>query len=195
VGRPPKFNEDAMLDAAGELLACGGTQALTATAVARSLSAPSGSVYHRFASRDHLAAALWLRTVERFDRDVVAGLYADGDPVAVGTSVARGVVEWCVANPVDAHVLTRLSMADITEDKMPAAVAERAHLLQLHQRRSIEHLATRLRIPTDQVAFAIAGIPYAAVRRVLGDRQPIPPWMAEAVARASRAVLTNDPTS
>jgi AcrR family transcriptional regulator len=195
VGRPPKFSEDEMLDAAGALLASGGTQALTATAVARSLSAPSGSLYHRFESRDHLAAALWLRTVERFDRDVVAGLYADDDPVAVGTSVARGVVEWCAANPVDAHVLTRLSMADLTEDKVPADVAQRAYLLQLNQRRSIEHLATRLRAPTDQVTFAVAGIPYAAVRRVLGDRQPIPPWMAEAVARASRAVLTDEPTS
>ena len=70
-----------MLDAAGALLVAGGAHGLTASAVARSLSAPSGSVYHRFASRDHLAAALWLRTVERFDRDVVAGLHADGHAV------------------------------------------------------------------------------------------------------------------
>lgn len=184
-----------MLDAAGELLVSGGAQELTASAVARSLAAPSGSVYHRFASRDHLAAALWLRTVERFDRDVVAGLYADGDPVAVGVSVAGRVVDWCVANPVDAHVLTRLSMADLTEDKVPASVVRRAAALRRQQRRAIEHLASRLDLPADLVTFSIATIPYAAVRRAAGDRQPIPRWAAQAVARASRAVLTNETSS
>jgi AcrR family transcriptional regulator len=192
VGRPSKFSEDEMLDAAGGLLVAGGVDGLTAAAVARSLSAPSGSVYHRFASRDHLAAALWLRTVERFDRDVVAGLLADGDPVAVGVSVAGQVVDWCVAHPLDANVLTELSMDDLTEDKVPADVVRRARAVQRRQRRAIEHIATRLDLPVDQVSFAIAGIPYAAVRRAVGDRKPIPRWTAQAVARACRAVLTNE---
>lgn len=181
-----------MLDAAGGLLVSGGAHALTASAVARSVSAPSGSVYHRFVSRDHLVAALWLRTVERFDRDVVAGLHAEGDPVAVGIAVARRVIDWCVANPVDAHVLTELSMADLTEDKVPVDLVRRADRLQRHQRRSVEHLARRLGLPTDQVAFAVATIPHAAVRRAVRDRQPIPRWTTQAVARAARAVLTNE---
>lgn len=181
-----------MLDAAGGLLVAGGADGLTAVAVARSLSAPSGSVYHRFASRDHLAAALWLRTVERFDSDVVAGLLADGDPVAVGVSVAGHVVDWCVAHPVDANVLTELSMDDLTEDKVPADVVRRARAVRRRQRRAVEHLATRLDLPVDQVTFAVAGIPYAAVRRAVGDRKPIPRWTAQAVARACRAVLTNE---
>ncbi|MGK2950609.1 MAG: TetR/AcrR family transcriptional regulator [Acidimicrobiales bacterium] len=194
MGRPPKFSEDEMLDAAGELLVSGGEHALTASAVARSLSAPSGSVYHRFASRDHLAAALWLRTVERFDGDVVVGLSAPGDPVAVGVAVAGLVVEWCVANPLDAHVLTGLSMADLTEGTMPADVVRRAQALRRKQRRAIEHLAARLDLPADQVSFAVAAIPHAAVRRAVGDRQPIPPWTAPAVERAARAVLTDETT-
>ena len=184
-----------MLDAAGDLLVAGGAHAVTASAVSRTLSAPSGSVYHRFASRDHLAAALWLRTVERFDRDVVAGLYDDGDPVDVGVSVAAHVVDWCVDNPVDAHVLTGLSMADLTEGTVPADVVRRASRLRRQQRRAIEHLAARVDLPVDQVTFAVASIPYAAVRRQVGDRQPIPRWTAQAVARASRAVLTDDTTT
>ncbi len=184
-----------MLDAAGDLLVDGGASALTASAVARSLSAPSGSVYHRFASRDHLAAALWLRTVERFDSDVVSGLYADGDPVDAGVSVAAHMIEWCLANPVDANVLSGLSMADLTEDKVPADVVRRAHALQRQQRRAIAHLATRLDLPVDQVTFAVAAIPYAAVRRAVGERRTIPHWTAQAVARAARAVLTDDTTT
>lgn len=184
-----------MLDAAGGLLVSGGADALTATAVARSLSAPSGSVYHRFESRDHLAAALWLRTVERFDRDVVAGLFADDDPVVVGVSVARHVVDWCVSHPLDAQVLTELSMDDLTEGKVPADVVRRAQAVRRRQRRAIEHLAARLDLPADQVTFSVAGIPYAAVRRAVGDRHPIPRWTAHAVARACRAVLTNETTT
>ena len=195
MGRPAKFSDDDMLDAAGGLVMSGGVRALTAAAVARALFAPSGSVYHRFASRDHLAAALWLRTVERFDRDVVAGLYADGDPVAVGVSVACHVVDWCVAHPLDAHVLTGLSMDDLTEDKVPADVVERGRAIRHQQRRAIEHLATRLDLPVDQVIFAVAGIPYTAVRRAAGDGNAIPRWTAQAVARASRAVLTNETTT
>lgn len=184
-----------MLDAAGDLLVAGGAHGLTASAVARSLTAPSGSVYHRFASRDHLAASLWLRTVERFDREVVAGLYADGDPVAVGVAVARRMVEWCVAHPVDAHVLTGLSMADLTEGKMPADVVRRAEAIRSQQRRAVEHLATRLDLPLDHVRFGVVTIPYAAVRRSVGDHRSIPGWAPQAVASACRAVLTDDTTS
>lgn len=183
-----------MLGAAGDLLVAGGAAALTASAVARSLSAPSGSVYHRFASRDHLAAALWLRTVERFDRDVVAGLSADGDPVAVGGSVASAVVDWCIADPVDAHVLTRLSISDLTEDKLPADIVRRARGLRRRQRQSIQQLATRLDLAVDQVTFAVVAIPYAAVRRFVGDGEPIPAWTAHAVGRAARAVLSDEPS-
>lgn len=178
-----------MLEAAGTLLASRGAAGLTASAVARSLSAPSGSVYHRFASRDHLAGALWLRTVERFDRDVVAGLYADGDPLDVGAAVASRVVEWCVANPLDAHVLTQLSMAELTEAKVPGEVARRAQVVRRRQRRAVEHLAARLALAVDQVTFAVATIPYAAVRGSVGDRRAIQPWTVAAVGRAARAAL------
>ena len=57
MGRPPKFTVDDMLDAAADLLVDGGLPALTATGVARHLRAASGSVYHRFGTRDELAAA------------------------------------------------------------------------------------------------------------------------------------------
>ena len=113
-------------------------------------------------------------------------VYADGDPVAVGVSVACHVVDWCVAHPLDAHMLTGLSMDDLTEDKVPADVVERGRAIRHQQRRAIEHLATRLDLPVDQVIFAVAGIPYTAVRRAAGNGNTIPggprkPWLVPAV--------------
>lgn len=179
-----------MLGVAGSLLVQGGAPALTVSAVARSLSAPSGSVYYRFESRDHLVAALWLRTVERFDRDVVAGLATEGNLVTIGAAVARQVVEWCAANPTDAHVLTRLSMADLVDGKVPADLARRARQVARRQRRAVERFADRLRLDVEVVRFAVVTIPYAAVRRAIAEGAEIPPWTSDAVERAAAAVLS-----
>jgi AcrR family transcriptional regulator len=193
MGRAPKYSEEEMLDAAGRLLVDGGPSALSASAVARALSAPSGSVYHRFPSRDHLAATLWMRTVERFDAEVVGGLAAPGDAVEVAVAVARSVVDWSSANPVDAFILTMFRREDLTQGEVPPELAARARSLGTRQRAAVRRFATRLGQPPELVTFAVAGIPHAAVRRYVGDRKRIPGWVAAAAERAVRGVLTNTP--
>jgi AcrR family transcriptional regulator len=179
-----------MLDAAARLLVDGGPAALSASGVARALGAPSGSVYHRFASRDHLAASLWMRTVERFDAEVVDGLRAPGDPLEIAVAAARHLVAWSAANPTDAFILTMFRREDLAGDDVPPDVAARARALGERQRDAIEQLARRLDQPADLVSFAVAGISHAAVRRHIGDRSPIPGWTADAVERSVRAVLS-----
>ncbi|WP_203337680.1 TetR family transcriptional regulator [Nocardioides limicola] len=51
--------------AARDLLISGGPRAVSAQAVAAALSAPSESIYHRFASREALAAEVWLDSCGR----------------------------------------------------------------------------------------------------------------------------------
>ncbi|WP_433060346.1 TetR/AcrR family transcriptional regulator [Dactylosporangium sp. CS-033363] len=79
MGRPARHDSGSLLDAAVRLVVAGGPKALTMAAVAREAGGPSGSVYHRFAGRPALAAALWLRTVERFQDGFLAAL-AEGRP-------------------------------------------------------------------------------------------------------------------
>lgn len=179
-----------MLDAAARLLVNGGPAALSAAGVARALGAPSGSVYHRFASRDHLAASLWMRTVERFDSEVVDGLRAPGDPVEIAVATARHLVAWSVANPTDAFILTMFRREDLVGDDLPPDLAARARALGERQRDAIEQLAHRLKRPGDLMGFAVAGIPHAAVQRHVGNRMPIPDWTADAVERSVRAALS-----
>ena len=47
-----------------------GLVAATMAAVAASLDAPIGSLYHRFNSKEELLARLWLRTAERFQEGI-----------------------------------------------------------------------------------------------------------------------------
>lgn len=193
MGRPPKFSTDQLLDAAAELVVSNGPAGLTATSVADAVGAPSGSVYHRFGSRDELAAALWMRTVERFDDEVVSHLADPGDPVDVAVAVALRTIEWTTAHPVDAFILTMFRRADLAADPTSPDLADRAEALGERQRRAVEDLAERLEQPIELVAFAVAGIAMAAMRPHLGERSPIPTWVPDAVERAVRAALAAPP--
>jgi AcrR family transcriptional regulator len=189
MGRHPRFSTDELLDAAGALLMDGGPSAMTASAVARSAGAPSGSVYHRFASRDELAASLWMRTVERFDAEVVALLQGDGPPVELAVSAALATVSWSSAHPADAFVLTMFRRSDLVGGDVSPELAERAQRLGERQRAAVDALARRLGRPTELVSFAVAGIPMAVIRRHIADCSVIPPWASAAVEEAVRAVL------
>src|SRR5690349_25083603 len=78
MGRPARFDADQLLDEALALAAEGGPEAVTMAAVAQRAGAPSGSLYHRFAGRSALLAALWLRTVADFQAGYLTALLDDG---------------------------------------------------------------------------------------------------------------------
>src|SRR5215204_5291529 len=65
MARPQLHPTDTMLDAARDLLLEDGSRSATIEAIASSSGAPTGSIYHRFGSRDALIARLWMRAVYR----------------------------------------------------------------------------------------------------------------------------------
>ena len=61
---------------------------MTVTSVTERLGAPTGSFYHRFASRDVLLANVWLGTATAFQTDFVAAIKAgDGLAAALHTPI------------------------------------------------------------------------------------------------------------
>ena len=58
----PAFDNSDFLDAALALVAENGPSAATVAAISARLKAPTGSFYHRFASRDALLGELWFNT-------------------------------------------------------------------------------------------------------------------------------------
>src|ERR671936_386712 len=81
MARPARFSDSDLLDAAAEVAAANGPAATTISAIAEAAGAPTGSLYHRFPSRDVLLGTLWLDLVGRFQAGWIEAL-EQGDPEA-----------------------------------------------------------------------------------------------------------------
>jgi len=73
----PKFSQEDFLGAALAIIAERGVSGVTVASVSERLGSPTGSFYHRFASRDVLLGSLWLQAVLEFQTGIRAALDAD----------------------------------------------------------------------------------------------------------------------
>jgi len=183
MGRPAKFGEDRILDAALAVTAEGGPSAATIAAIAERLGAPSGSLYHRFRSRDLLLATLWTRCVRRFQEGFVAALDA-GDAVAAALHTPR----WCRGHPAEAAVLLLHRRRDLAA-AWPAELAGPLDALNARTADTLTAFARRRGVDRERVVFATVDVPYGAVRRHLLDHRAPPPEADELIITACRAVL------
>ncbi len=187
--RQPRYSTDDLLDAALALHAEGGLEATTMAAVARAVGAPSGSVYHRFGGRDELIAALWLRTVERFQEGFVAAL-ADPDVRAAATGAALHVAARARSHPEEAALLLHLGRDGLLETSITEEQRER--LIDQDRKISEAMAAFRARLGGAEmvrVRFALIDAPYAAVRPYLKAGRRIPEAIDEVLTDVVGAVL------
>src|SRR5258708_16469747 len=101
--RPSRFSRQDILEASVLVAARAGPHALTMTAVAAAASAPTGSLYHRFASRDELLAEAWVRTMGSFLDEFLPALAVATEPA--GLAAALGPIEWARAHLNGAPIL------------------------------------------------------------------------------------------
>ncbi|EGD55437.1 TetR/AcrR family transcriptional regulator [Gordonia neofelifaecis] len=193
MGRQPRYSTDELLDAALDIALAKGIGAVTMTAVATATGAPSGSMYHRFASRDELMARLWLRTIQSFQAGLLEALSLDGSDAVIDACLGH-VFTWTDANPDLARLMLTYSENDIVgawhdtlavelraaNDRVRTALTEftRRHFGDTHR----EHI--------DRTIYALVDLPYTAVRRHLPDGRPRP-WLRTFTRDAARRVLTN----
>lgn len=177
MGRPAAHDADQLLDAAAGLFAQGGARTLTMAAVAREAGAPSGSVYHRFPGRPSLLAALWLRTVSRFERgfrEAIGEQPTPDDVVAAGA----WMVTWCRDHLPEAVILQAGARAfdpGTWPEADQRALADHEAGVRDFARRTVKTVATQAQRPRDQVAFTIFELPLAVMRPSLtAGRQPSP---------------------
>ncbi|MFD4131486.1 TetR/AcrR family transcriptional regulator [Streptomyces goshikiensis] len=191
MARPPRFDTEQLLDAAVALAAAGGPAAVTMSAVAQAVGAPSGSVYHRFAGRPALLAEVWLRTVERFQQGYLAVLDGEPDPHRAARAGSRYVVGWSRENPREATLLLygaadfgradwsgeHTARADSGNGRVFAAVGSLARALGATDEQA-----------RDRVTVALVDLPLSVVRRHLRAGVPLPPH-AESLAEECTAAL------
>jgi AcrR family transcriptional regulator len=190
---PRKHQTDVILDATRALVLAEGPRAASVGAIAKASGAPAGTLYHRFGNRNGILAAAWLRALERFQSRALA---ATADTVlesAVATAVAA--VDFMRAVPDDARLLVALRPSDLLDGEpddefQQTLAAQNAPLIERVGIFARELYGSSDPRCVDAVARAVADLPYAIVRRHAND-DPVPDWLDDDVAAASRALLTS----
>jgi AcrR family transcriptional regulator len=186
-----KFSEDDFLKAALALVAERGVSGVTVASLSERVGAPTGSFYHRFASRDVLLGSLWLRAVLAFQAGIRAALDA-GD----GLKAALHTPAWVRKHPHDARLLLLHDRKDFLQGEWPAElrgrVAEMTERIESGSRRWARVIFGREgRNEVRLAQFLISELPVAVVRQHLLRGEPPPP-VADRIIRATyRAVLAD----
>lgn len=190
MGRAAVYSDREIIGAATRLVAGGGPQAATMQAVARAVGAPTGSIYHRFASRDVLMARLWLELVADFQAGFLAALDA-GDGLAAVLHTPR----WVRANRVAARALLLYRSDELIAGGWPKAMAGRAKDLRQALEEGLRAFAGRLGHAGDPAAmrslrFGLMDAPYAAVRPYLSEAGDLPAEVDRLLEAAWAAVVS-----
>ncbi|MFE1591132.1 TetR/AcrR family transcriptional regulator [Nocardia sp. NPDC058705] len=191
MGRPPRHDQDSLLDSAVQLFATGGARSVTMAAVARSAGAPSGSVYHRFPDRPALLAALWLRSTRRFFDQYLQIIGATPEPSEAIAAVAW-IVDWCRGNLAEAIVLqagARTFEPDEWPEQARNELAEHDHAQNQAMTTIVQAIAARTGHPHDHITFALIDLPLAVVRPYLLQDEPPPARATELVTELAESLL------
>lgn len=188
MARPARFSDDDILDGAAQAIADHGPTA-TIAEVARTIGGPSGSIYHRFASREELFARLWLRAVSRFHVDLLAA-YKIEDPHLAVIASSRHIPVFCRQHPLDARAMLLYRQSVLAASGPQGVRSEAAHvndeideaMADLVVRRFGEATARR----SELLGMATRLAPYGMVRPFIG--RPVPDWLDDAVAASSEVI-------
>jgi AcrR family transcriptional regulator len=190
MGRPAYDRAD-FLAAALAIAAERGPAAVTVGSITDRLKAPTGSFYHRFASRDVLLGALWLRTVVAFQQGIGAALDA-GD----GLGAALHTPRWVRGHLDEGRLLLLYHRDDFVQGVWPESLRDEVAAQTRHGNRGVEKFA-RLVFDRDgpeevrRAQFLLAEVPVGAVRQHLYRREPPPPIVDELIRTTYRAVVAD----
>jgi len=186
-----KFSQMDFLSAAQAIAAAEGPAAVTIASISARLGAPTGSFYHRFASRNVVLGELWLGTVLDFREGISAALDA-GD----GLRAALHTPAWVRAHPDNARLLLMYDRKDFVQGEWPEELRERVAEMtrrmeagSLRQARVIFGEDGREEVRLAQ--FLISEVPVAAVRQHLVRREAPPPLVDRLIRTTYRAVVAD----
>lgn len=186
-------SDEAILDAARDLLAQGGPPAATTGAISARSGAPTGSLYHRYGSRTRLFAEVWLRAVRRFQAGLLTAA-ATGAGIERAVAAADWSVEFALRHPADARLLLQAGKEQlIAEAELPAELREaladlNTPVADLLRRLAIDLFGSAAARHVELLTIAVVDVPYAVVRRHV-QRGTSPEAHRRLVAETVRALL------
>lgn len=170
--------------------------AATVSDVTTILGAPSGSIYHRFPTREALFASAWIRCVHHF-QDSLATVMDIEDPLEAIVETGLLIPRFCRRHPAEARTLTLYRHAELLANPPKGLNDEltglndpvAAHITELTRRRFGEVSQRRLAL----IALACRETPYGMVRGYIGNQ--IPDWLDRPIAAAIAAVASMEESS
>lgn len=191
--RPSRFSETQILDATATIVALGGPDAATIGAIGNMLKAPSGSIYHRFASRDVLLGRLWLSKATFFQNRFVAAL-AEPDPAKAGLAAALSMPRAVRDDFAGARIMLLHRRDDFLDGDWPPHMAAEASRLKHQVDDAVNDVARRLFGRTSAEAlrlanFAMIDVPFAAVRRHVAANELPPDSIEPLIAKTYTALI------
>ena len=162
-------------------------------AIAAASGAPTGSIYHRFGSRDELIARLWIRAVYRSQASFVAALERE-DPKEAALAAAMSIIDFCEEHPADAQLLVAFRREDLIKALPAGKLADELEVLNRPVERAVVKVARRLygsraRAALDRTVLAVFDLPYGAARRYLISGTRLPQGLRDDLTRAVVAVV------
>lgn len=181
--RTARFDSDAFVAAATSLVAAGGPDAATLTAIAARVGAPTGSVYHRFPSRAAILAAAWLKAHAGFAARV-RPMLERGD----GRRAALALVDWARSDPEAAALLLLHEAESVLADAPPPAQLDAVRAEQQALDRAFATYMSLVSPATAEDPAAIARArfrlfdgPIALLRPTLGRPGGVPAYVDDLV--------------
>jgi AcrR family transcriptional regulator len=191
--RPAKHDESRILRAAGTLASAGGPAAATIVGIAAAIGAPSGSIYHRFKSRDELLGRLWLAKAT-FLQDRWMSALALPDPVQAGLAACLSIPRSVREDLEGARIMLLYRREDFLSDGWPAAMKSESKQLGAQVEEGLETLTRRLfgrhSLEARQTAtLAVLDLPMAGVRRFVTSNESPPRVLDATLERAYFAII------
>jgi len=182
-----------MSGAALRLVAERGPQSVTIADLAREIGAPTGSIYHRYQSRDQLLAELWMDVVEGFQREFVAVLERARD-LESAVEAAAFMPAWARAHPLETRLLLLHRRGDFVTGQWPADLAGRAAALEPQLGQALRAFALRAcgGASADTMArlrYALLDAPFGGLKPYVQSGKPVPRIVDQLVGETARAVL------
>lgn len=188
MGRKAYFKNEDFLESAIKIISEEGLGALTIAGLSTRMTAPIGSVYHRFPSRDALIAELWLSIVESFQNEWLKILQTDGRQATIFC------MEWVRNRPNEARVMLLYRIEDLVSGEWPKDLRIRAERLFKQLQDGITAFTKKqfgkvTNEKIDRSIYALHDAPMGILRRYMQDNKMPPKSVASLILETYDAII------
>lgn len=158
---------------------------VTIQEIVRESGISSGSLYHRFGSREALLAEAWLDALLAFQARFLAALEEGGEEA--GLQAALATPRFCREEPDRARILVQCRQSEFLCSDSPRPIKDKIETANANAFARISDFASGFGVDFETAKVAMVGFPLGAVKLYIPAR-PVPMIVDDWISEAFRAV-------